>query len=70
MSYKDIFYSTDTQRVIFLTRDYLKKGGGKGGAYLFLAQTSRYNIFFHQFFVFESHSKVTERTPFRLLFFK
>ena len=47
-----------------------EKGGGKRGAYLLSAQTSRYNIFFHQFFMLESHSKLSERTPFRPPFFK
>ena len=66
-----IFYSSDTPRVIFLPWDHLKKGGGKGCAYLLSAQTSRYNMFFfHQCFMLESYSKLSERTPFRPPFFK
>ena len=46
-----------------------EKGGGKGCAYLLSVQTSRYSMCFSSIF-YESHPKLSERTPFRPPFFK
>ena len=60
-----IFYSSDTPRVIFLPCDHLKKGGRKGVRLFALSSNkSLQYVFFHQFFMLESHLKLSERTPF------
>ena len=65
-----MFYCSDTPRVIFLPWDHLKKGVRKG--WLICSQLKQVVTvcFFHQFFMLEIHSKLTERTPFRPPFFK